>query len=59
MTAAEYRKIRKHLGTQAEVAALLGVDRVTVSKRENGDARYPISKEAALALRQLEDAAKA
>lgn len=36
MTAAEYKATREHLGTQAEVARILGVNRVTIAKRESG-----------------------
>lgn len=51
VTAAEYKTARKHLGTQAEVAALLGVNRVTVAKRENGT--MTITNEAVLAIQSL------
>ncbi len=49
MTAAEYKATRERLGTQAEVAAMLGVNRVTVAKRESGT----ITREAAMALELL------
>lgn len=52
MTATDYKATRKRLGTQAEVAALLGVDRVTVARRETGKLR--ITDEAALALDALQ-----
>jgi DNA-binding XRE family transcriptional regulator len=51
MTATEYKATRERLGTQAEVAAMLGVNRVTVAKRENGT--MTITNEAWLALCSL------
>lgn len=51
MTPAEYKATREHLGTQAEVARLLGVNRVTVAKRENGT--MAITTEAVLAIQTL------
>lgn len=51
MTAAEYKAARERLGTQAEVAARLGVARSTVADRERGD--MVITTEAALALSAL------
>ena len=51
MTANEYKTTRERLGTQAEVAALLGVNRVTVAKRENGT--MTITNEAVLAIQSL------
>ena len=51
MTAAEYKATRERIGTQAEVAAMLGVHRVTVAKRENGT--MTITNEAALAIQSL------
>lgn len=48
MTPDEYREHRKRRGTQASVAALLGVSRVTVARRETG--AMAITREAALAL---------
>lgn len=51
MTAPEYKAIREGLGTQAEVAAMLGVNRVTVAKRENGT--MTITNEAVLAIQSL------
>ena len=59
MTAADYKATRKRLGTQAEVAALLGVTRETVARRET--CKLTITKEAALALLAVEsdDALKA
>lgn len=52
MSPADYRATRKRLGTQAEVAALLGVARGTVARRETG--AQPITQEAALALDALQ-----
>ncbi|MBK8772362.1 MAG: helix-turn-helix transcriptional regulator [Rhizobiales bacterium] len=51
MTATDYKATREHLGTQAEVAAMLGVNRVTVAKRENGT--MTITNEAVLAIQSL------
>jgi DNA-binding XRE family transcriptional regulator len=34
MNSTEYKAARERLGTQAEVASLLGINRVTVAKRE-------------------------
>lgn len=51
MTAAEYKATRECIGTQAEVAAKLGVNRVTVAKRENGT--MTITGEAVLAIQSL------
>lgn len=51
MTAAEYKATRERIGTQAEVAAMLGVNRVTVAKRENGT--MTITNEAVLAIQSL------
>jgi len=42
MTAAEFKRIRGAMGlTQAELAELLGVDRVTVARYEAGMRRIP------------------
>jgi len=54
MTPADYKDTRSRLGTQAEVAALLGVARGTVGRRETG--ALPITTEAALALDALSSA---
>ena len=54
MTPADYKATRTRLGTQAEVAALLGVARGTVARRETG--ALPITTEAALALDALSSA---
>ena len=51
MTATEYKATRERFGTQAEVARLLGVNRVTVAKRENGT--MTITNEAVLAIQSL------
>ena len=51
MTANEYKTARKLLGTQADVAAMLGVNRVTVAKRENDT--MTITNEAVLAIQSL------
>jgi len=51
MTPPEYKNLRESLGTQAEVAAMLGVNRVTVAKRENGT--MTITNEAVLAIQSL------
>jgi DNA-binding XRE family transcriptional regulator len=51
MTPEEYKATRERLGTQAEVASLLGVNRVTVAKRENGT--MTITNEAVLAIQSL------
>lgn len=57
MTPETYKTLRKRLGTQAEVAALLGVARASVNRRENG--KKPITREAALAIQALAGAKKA
>jgi DNA-binding XRE family transcriptional regulator len=51
MTPEEYKATRERLGTQAEAAAMLGVNRVTVAKRENGT--MTITNEAVLAIQSL------
>ena len=51
MTAPRYRTLRLLCGTQGEVAAKLGVHRVTVAKREAGT--LAISDEAGLAILAL------
>lgn len=51
MTPKEYKATRERIGTQAEVAAMLGVNRVTVAKRENGT--MTITNEAVLAIQSL------
>ena len=51
MTPANYKHERKKRGTQERVAALLGVGRVTVARRET--AAVPITRESWLALLSL------
>ena len=51
MTAAEYKSERERRGTQEEVAALLGVSRVSIARRETG--ARPVILEAWLALLAL------
>lgn len=51
MTGGEYRELRKRLGTQAQVAAALGIARSTVARREAG--RLRISIEAEMAIKGL------
>lgn len=51
VTACEYKTARQRLGTQAEVAARLGVARSTVAHREGGG--MPSTTEAALAILAL------
>lgn len=48
MTPAQYRTMRQRIGTQEHVAKLLGINRVTLARRETGV--LPISTEAILAL---------
>lgn len=52
-TPEEYKAARERLGTQAEVAEALGINRVTLANRERGAAGYPITTEAALAIMAL------
>ena len=49
----EYQTERKKRGTQASVAALLGVHPQTIAKRERGAPDAPITREAWLALLSL------
>ena len=51
MNPEEYKATRERIGTQAEVAAMLGVNRVTVAKRENGT--MTLTNEAVLAIQSL------
>lgn len=51
MMPTEYKATRERLGTQSEVASMLGVNRVTVAKRENGS--MTITREAVLAIQSL------
>ncbi len=50
VTPEAYQAARKLRGTQEEVAAALGINRVTLAKRETGADGYPITMEAALAM---------
>ena len=52
MNGQEYKSERKRIGTQSEVAAKLGIHRVTVAKRESGALK--ITNESALALLSLQ-----
>ena len=52
MTTSEYKSARKRIGTQSEVASMLGIHRVTVAKRESGALK--ITNESALALLALQ-----
>ena len=47
----EYTKLRKEIGTQAQVAKELEVDKATISKRDTG--AYKITREAFLAIKGL------
>jgi len=51
MTPTTYQAARKRIGTQAEVAAMLELDPMTISRRERG--KLPITREAALAIDAL------
>lgn len=51
MNANDYKSERERRGTQEEVAALLGVSRVTIARRETGT--RPVIREAWLALLAL------
>jgi transcriptional regulator with XRE-family HTH domain len=51
MTPRQYRRARIARGSQTQVAAKLGVDPQTISRRERGE--IPINKEAALSLLAL------
>lgn len=57
MTASEYKAERERRGTQKEVAALLGVSRVTIARRETGT--RPVTREAWLALLAIKPIDKA
>lgn len=54
MTSSRYRRerIRRSL-TQAQLAELLDVSRVTIANRERGAPGYPITREAWLAIQSL------
>lgn len=51
MTREKYSELRQKIGTQKDVAALLGVSRTTVVKRESG--AWGISIEAGLAIQAV------
>jgi len=51
MNPTDYKSQRELRGTQAAVAVLLGVNRVTIARRETGE--QVITKEAWLALNRL------
>lgn len=51
MTPTEYQRARQLRGTQSSVAALLGIDPQTISRRERGE--IPVTREAAMALASL------
>lgn len=54
MTPAEYKSERIKRGlSQAALAALVGVSRGCINYREAGHARYPITREAWLAIQSL------
>ena len=55
MTAREYKTIRESIGTPTQVAALLGVSRMTIHNRESGKL---ITEEAAMAITALREARK-
>lgn len=56
MDASEYKRLRESLGTQGQVADLLGVSKRTIANRESGV--HPISHEAEVAIRALAPATK-
>lgn len=51
MKPSEYKAARERIGTQAMVAARLGLHRVTIAKREAGT--IPVTTEAAIAIRAI------
>lgn len=53
MTPAQYKAARERIGTQEEVAKMLGINRVTIAKREAGTKGWPITREAELAITAL------
>jgi DNA-binding XRE family transcriptional regulator len=57
MSPETYKETRESIGTQAEVAAFLGVTRGTIAKRETGTVE--INREAELALSMLAKIPKA
>lgn len=59
-TPADYKREREKRGlTQAQLAAKVGVHRLTISKRERGAADAPITREAWLALLSLPECKRA
>ncbi len=58
MSPDQYRTERKKRGTQASVAAQLGVHPQTIAKRERGAPDAPITREAWLALLSLSKTGK-
>lgn len=54
MTRERYKQIREELRlTQAELAMVLNVTRMTINRREAGAPGYPITQEAAMAITAL------
>ncbi len=53
MNPAEYKSAREQIGTQKEVADLLGLSREAIARRETGAPGAPITREAELALQFL------
>jgi DNA-binding XRE family transcriptional regulator len=51
MTPDQYRALRERIGSQADAAEALGVDRMTISRRERGV--LPIDREAEMAIRHV------
>lgn len=51
MTPAQYKAARERIGTQEEVAVMLGLNRVTIARRETG--ALPITREAEIAIKAL------
>lgn len=51
MTPEQYRTHREQIGTQERVAGLLGLKRLAIVRRENGETR--ITEEAAIAIAEL------
>ena len=50
MTKTQYRELRSEMGTQGEVAEMLGVRREAISNRERQHSEVEITTEMALAL---------
>lgn len=50
LTARQYQKLREQLGTQVEVAKVVGVAPDTIRKRERGVPGYPITREATVTM---------